>query len=110
MNTAIKRQSFPNATVLLCGPGLSILLTLLLLGADLHSAEPSRVWKLWEGKTPGDFTVPGPESVTKRGILRITNIAEPRLEFYEPAAEKKNGAAVVIVPAVLSTRSALPAP
>jgi acetyl esterase/lipase len=30
--------------------------------------------------------------------LRITNIAEPRLEFYEPAAGKKNGGAVVIVP------------
>jgi acetyl esterase/lipase len=62
------------------------------------------VWKLWEGKPPGDFTVPGPETVTepkptdKLPILRITNIAEPRLEFYEPAAEKKNGAAVVIVP------------
>lgn len=99
MNTAIiKRQSLPNATVLLCGHGLSILLTMLLLSASLHSAEPSRVWKLWEGKAPGEFTVPGPESVTKRGILRITNIAEPRLEFYEPAAEKKSGAAVVIVP------------
>lgn len=71
--------------------------------ATLH-AEPSRVWKLWEGKPPGDFTVPGPETVTepkptdKLPILRITNIAEPRLEFYEPAAGKKNGAAVVIVP------------
>lgn len=90
MNTIlIKRLSFPKARVLLCGRGLSILLTLLALSADLHSAEPSRVWKLWEGKPPGDFTVPGPESVKKGGILRVTNIAEPRLEFYEPAAEKK---------------------
>lgn len=70
-----------------------------------HSAEPSRVWKLWEGaKPPGDFSVPGPESIQepkptdKSAILRITNIAEPRLEFYEPAADKKNGVAVVIVP------------
>jgi acetyl esterase/lipase len=31
-------------------------------------------------------------------ILRITNIAEPRLDLYEPSAEKKNGAAIVIVP------------
>ncbi len=62
------------------------------------------MWKLWEGKPPGDFTTPGPETATepkptdKLPILRITNIAEPRLEFYEPAADKKNGAAVVIVP------------
>jgi acetyl esterase/lipase len=75
----------------------------LLLAATLH-AEPSRVLKLWDGKPPGDFTVPGPEQLTpgdsagKPPILRLTNIAEPRLEFYEPAADKKNGAAVVIVP------------
>ena len=67
-------------------------------------AEPSRTFKLWEGKPPGEFSVPGPETITqpKPGenppILRITNISEPRLEIYEPAADKKNGAAVVIVP------------
>ena len=75
----------------------------LVLGTTLH-AEPSRIFKLWETKPPGEFTVPGPETVTqpKPGenppILRITNIAEPRLEIYEPAADKKNGSAVVIVP------------
>ena len=75
----------------------------LFLSAALH-AEPSRIFKLWEGKPPGDFTTPGPEIVTqpKPGenppIVRITNIAEPRLEIYEPAADKKNGAAVIIVP------------
>jgi acetyl esterase/lipase len=77
---------------------------LVLSASALVGAERPRVWKLWEGRPPGDFSVPGPESRTepKPGenppILRITNIAEPRLEFYEPAAEKKNGAAVVIVP------------
>lgn len=82
----------------------TLLFTFLLAVGAAVNAEPSRVWKLWEGKAPGDFTVPGPETVTepkptdKLPILRITNIAEPRLEFYEPAAEKKNGAAVVIVP------------
>ena len=75
----------------------------LFVGSTLH-AEPSRTFKLWEGKPPGDFTVPGPETITqpKPGenppILRITNIAEPRLEIYEPATDKKNGSAVVIVP------------
>ena len=72
--------------------------------ARAQSPEPSRVLKLWEGKPPGDFTVPGPETITppkpndKAPILRITNIAEPRLELYEPVADKKNGEAVIIVP------------
>src|SRR5688500_281170 len=67
-------------------------------------AEPTSVWKLWEGQPPGGFAAPGPEMVTqpkptdKAPILRLTNIAEPRLEIYEPPADKKNGTAVVIVP------------
>ena len=66
--------------------------------------KPDRVLHLWDDKPPGDFTVPGPETLTpskptdKLPIARLTNIAEPRLEFYFPTAEKKNGAAVVIVP------------
>jgi acetyl esterase/lipase len=66
--------------------------------------KPDGVLKLWDGKPPGEFTVPGPETLTpskptdKLPIARLTNIAEPRLEFYFPTAEKKNGAAVMIVP------------
>ncbi|HYR57039.1 MAG TPA: alpha/beta hydrolase [Chthoniobacteraceae bacterium] len=82
-----------------------LLASVFVLAAANSRAEPSRVWKLWtETPPPGDFTTPGPETVTepkptdKLPILRITNIAEPRLEFYEPPAEEKNGAAVVIVP------------
>jgi acetyl esterase/lipase len=73
-----------------------------LASADLP--KPDRVMRLWEGKAPGDFSVPGPETVTppkptdSLPILRITNVADPRLEFYEPEAAKKNGNAVVIVP------------
>jgi len=77
-----------------------------LVASSVHaqSPEPSIVLKVWAGKPPGDFTVPGPETITppkptdKAPILRITNIAEPRLELYEPAADKKNGEAVIIVP------------
>ena len=87
-------------------PGIIILaLAVALVSPALaESPAPTRVLKLWEAKAPGDFTVPGPETVTepkptdKAPILRITNIAEPRLDLYEPAAEKKNGSAVVIVP------------
>jgi acetyl esterase/lipase len=84
-----------------------ILLALAIFAsASLHAAppKPDRVWRLWEGKAPGDFTVPGPETVTepkptdKLPIQRLTNVADPRLEFYEPAKEKKNGGVVIIVP------------
>jgi acetyl esterase/lipase len=82
----------------------SPLLALALLVPLPLSAAPSRVWKLWDGKPPGDFTAPGPETLTdpkptdKLPMQRLTNVAEPRLEFYEPVGDKRNGAAVVIVP------------
>ena len=80
------------------------LLALLSIFARAEIPKPDRVLKLWDGTPPGDFTVPGPETLTpskptdKTPISRLTNVAEPRLEFYLPSAEKKNGAAVVIVP------------
>ena len=80
----------------------TLLAALVLLAGLPAQAEPSRVWKLWETKPPGDFVTPGPEIVTepkptdKLPIQRLTNVAQPRLEFYEP--KEKNGAAVVIVP------------
>jgi acetyl esterase/lipase len=78
---------------------LAILLTISAL-AFAEPPKPDRTLKLWENaKPPGDFTVPGPETLTpgtKDGIARLTNVAEPRLDFFSP--EKKNGAAVIIVP------------
>jgi acetyl esterase/lipase len=79
---------------------------LSLITAVIHAepAKPDRVLRLWDGKAPGDFTVPGPETLTppkpadKTPISRLTNVAEPRLELYVPAAGKGNGAAVIIVP------------
>ena len=80
-------------------------LLLLLIVPTLVFAEPAkpdRVLKLWDGKPPGDFTVPGPETYSapkptdKLPIARLTNISEPRLELYLPA--KSNGAAVIVVP------------
>lgn len=84
---------------------LSRTLSLLLLGTTLLQADPAkpdRVLKLWEAKAPGEFTVPGPETTTppkptdKLPISRLTNVSEPRLEFYLPA--KPNGAAIIVVP------------
>ena len=85
---------------------LPLLAALLLIpiSARAQAPRPDRVLRLWEGKAPGEFTVPGPETVTPPRptdtlqILRITNVADPRLEIYEPAPGAKNGHAVVIVP------------
>jgi acetyl esterase/lipase len=83
---------------------LACILTALAASAWADSRKPDRVMRLWEGKAPGDFSVPGPETVTPPKptdalpILRITNVLDPRLEFYEPDAAKKNGNAVIIVP------------
>ncbi|HEY3898803.1 MAG TPA: alpha/beta hydrolase [Chthoniobacter sp.] len=80
-------------------PLLFLIAAMPLLG---ESAKPDRVVNLWSGKPPGDFTAPGPETRTapkptdKLPIERLTNVTEPRLEFYLP--EKKNGNAVIIVP------------
>ena len=79
---------------------------LALCAAFLHAEppKPDRVLKLWDGKPPGDFTAPGPETLTppkptdKTPISRLMNVSEPRLELYFPPAGKGNGAAVVIVP------------
>lgn len=79
-----------------------LLLAALPVLAFAESAKPDRVLKLWEGKPPGDFTVPGPETNTppkptdKLPISRLTNVSEPRLDLYVPA--QPNGVAVVIVP------------
>ncbi len=81
----------------------SLLLPLLLpVLAFAEPAKPDRVFKLWEGKPPGDFSVDGPETYSppkptdKLPIVRLTNVSEPRLDLYIPA--KPNGVAVVIVP------------
>ena len=70
------------------------LLALLSIFARAEIPKPDRVLKLWDGKPPGDFTVPGPETLTpskptdKTPISRLTNVAEPRLEFYLPTDRK----------------------
>ena len=82
---------------------LLALLTVLAATAFAGNPAPDHVIKLWE-KPPGAFTVPGPESFTpsnptdKLPIARLTNVADPRLELYLPAADKRNGTAVIIVP------------
>lgn len=79
-----------------------LLLAALPIITLAEPAKPDRVLRLWEGKAPGDFTAPGPETNTppkptdKLPIARLTNVSDPRLDLYVPA--KPNGAAIIIVP------------
>jgi acetyl esterase/lipase len=81
-------------------------LTLLFALTTIALAEPAKpdqVLKLWD-KPPGDFTVPGPETLTPgkptdaTPIARLTNVSEPRLEIYLPKPPQHAEAAVIIVP------------
>lgn len=82
----------------------ALLLALFFPAVHAEPVKPDRVLAIWEGKAPGDFEVPGPESLSpgkpgdKRSIARLTNVSQPRMELFLPAEEKKNGAAVIIVP------------
>ena len=82
----------------------AVVAVVLAGGANLQAApKPDLVVKLWE-KPPGDFKTPGEEDLSpgrpgdKVPIARLTNVAEPRLEFYLPEPDKKNGTGVIILP------------
>jgi acetyl esterase/lipase len=85
--------------------GMKVLALLIALTSTAlaEPAKPDKVLKLWEGKPPGDFTAPGPETLTpgkptdRSPIARLTNVAEPRLEFYFPKSWS-NAGVVIIVP------------
>lgn len=88
-------------------PFFPVLVSAALLVPPLVRAElpkPDAVVQLWEAAVPGEFTAPGPEAVTEpkptdsMPILRVTNVHRPRLEIYDPPADRKNGTAVIIVP------------
>ena len=68
------------------------------------AADPVEVVKLWEGVAPGDTSEIGPEEMppsnpkSKRARARLTNVSEPRIEFYPAPKETNTGAAVVVCP------------
>lgn len=53
------------------------------------------VISVWSGKPPGDFPAKKSETVKD---AHISNVSVPTLEFFEPPADKKNGATVLICP------------
>ena len=80
------------------------LLALLTTFVRAEIPKPDRVIKLWERQAAGRFhgartgDVTQPKPTDKPPILRLTNIAEPRLEIYEPPRRRRTAAAVIVVP------------
>src|SRR5262245_9124415 len=79
------------------------LVVVLALGSTGFSAEPA-VINVWPGKAPGetkDLPAEGlqaPKAKEAKPVKRVQNVSTPTLTVFEPAADKKNGAAVVIAP------------
>lgn len=83
---------------------------LLLIGLGFAAAcnaaaarEPDRVVDLWSGQAPGETTRHPGDTMPRREdehppATRISNITLPQLEIYEPAADRRRGTAVVIMP------------
>ncbi|MDX1961884.1 MAG: alpha/beta hydrolase [Pirellulales bacterium] len=69
----------------------------------LFAAEPIIV-NLWPEKAPGETTELAPEKFLeakpneKSDVQRLTNVSQPTLTIYRPAADRDTGAAVVIAP------------
>jgi acetyl esterase/lipase len=68
-----------------------------------HAAEPA-VIPVWPNQPPGEPVATEPETAqpNKPGehppVTRLTNVSQPTLTVYLPAAEQRNGTAVVICP------------
>ena len=78
--------------------GFSITLCAFSLAAE----QP--VIDVWPGKAPGETKEIGPEeqrppqAKQRPDVQRLTNVSKPTLTLYQPSANKRNGAAVIICP------------
>ncbi len=79
--------------------------TMVLAVPQAMAAETGKttVINLWEGDAPGSENFDGEEQTEERGTpelssLWITDVSKPTLEVITPAAERRNGTAVVICP------------
>ncbi len=83
---------------------------LLAMTASLSSASPAAepvVIDLWPKVVPGFQVESGPERDTSgpdgrpvagRPVIRLGDVSTPQIHVYQPPAEKRNGASVVICP------------
>lgn len=70
------------------------------------AADPQPI-SLWPGKAPGeakelppeqDVNKPTDKPVGDRKIIKLTNVSTPQITVFEPAADKRNGCAIIICP------------
>ena len=67
------------------------------------AAEPPRMIDVWPGLAPGETTrstgVPLPQRATEMPpATRVKGITQPQLELFEPPADKKTGAVMIVCP------------
>lgn len=75
----------------------------LLLCSAAAAADPA-VINVWPGKAPGETKEIAPEGLQTprpnetKPVKRVQNVSTPTLTVFQPPADKRNGAAVVIAP------------
>jgi acetyl esterase/lipase len=74
-----------------------------VLCSVLHAADQP-VIDVWPGRVPGETKEIGPEEFRaprdkeKADVKRLSNVSKPTLTVFQPAADKRNGAAVIVCP------------
>lgn len=79
------------------------ILGLCFFTTSLLAREPDRVVDVWPGLAPGETTKEAGTPVIRKTVetppaTRIGSITHPTLWFYEPLAERRTGAVVLICP------------
>jgi len=78
---------------------LAINLVLLVIASDAVAQAPQEI-RLWPGKAPGseNWLVPEATTTSPSGDRIITNVSDPTVTVFLPAAEGATGTAVVVAP------------
>jgi acetyl esterase/lipase len=74
----------------------------LLYSSSVAADQP--VIDVWPGRVPGETKEIGaeefraPRDKEKADVKRLSNVSKPTLTVFQPAADKRNGAAVIVCP------------
>ena len=83
--------------------GLFSLALGLMVATPVVAQEPTRTLDVWTGSPPGERALSTGETMPQRPTenplaTRVAKITQPTLDVFEPSADKRNGAAVLILP------------